>query len=320
MMKKITLNFLFLALCLSSFSQVTEKEDKLKSQNADTLDGWKKGGIIAINFTQTSLNNWAAGGQNSVSVNGLFNYFLNFKKENNAWDNSLDIGYGLLKQGKNASWWKTDDRIDFMSKYGKKASKSWYYAGLMNFRTQMAPGYNFPNDSVKISDLLAPGYLLAALGMDYKPNAFFSLFIAPATVKTTFVLNQELADAGAFGVSAAEFDNKGRMIKSGENIRYEFGGYLRMLFKKDIMKNINFQTKLDLFSNYLYNPQNIDVSWETLTSFKVNDFFSASIFTHLIYDDDIKIQVDNNKDGITDVVGPRTQFKEVLGIGLTYKF
>jgi hypothetical protein len=75
-----------------------------------------------------------------------------------------------------------------------------------------------------------------------------------------------------------------------------------------------------LFSDYLENPQNIDASWEVLISMKVNKYISTTLSTHLLYDDDIDIAVDTNNDGITDRFVPRTQFKEVLGVGFSYKF
>ena len=115
------------------------------------------------------------------------------------------------------------------------------------------------------------------------------------------------------------------MVKFGnqqlsKNVRTEFGGYLRLFYQKEIIQNVSLQTKLDLFSNYLNNPGNIDVNWEVLVSMKVNKFISATIGTQLIYDDDILIGVDTNNDGTVDAMGPRVQFKEVLTAGLTYKF
>lgn len=156
--------------------------------------------------------------------------------------------------------------------------------------------------------------------MDYKLSDKFSAFIAPATSKFTFVSDQFLADAGAFGVDPARYDSSGIRLIAGKNIRAEFGGYIRIMYKKDIMKNVSVQTKLELFSNYLKNPQNIDVNWENLISMKVNKFISATINTQLIYDDDTKIAIDKNNDGIIDEKGPRIQFKEVLGAGFSYKF
>tara|TARA_B100000809_G_scaffold232405_1_gene248264 strand:- start:4828 stop:5784 length:957 start_codon:yes stop_codon:yes gene_type:complete len=318
-MKKALFTVALIATIGSISAQTTEAEKHLKTQSKDTLDGWKTGGVISLNLTQVSLSNWSAGGENSLSVNGILSLFANLKKGNSTWDNSLDLSYGMLQQG-DGDPRKTDDKIDFTSKYGQKAFKNWYYAGLVNFKSQMAPGYNFPDDSTEISNFMAPAYVLGAIGMDYKPSEVFTFFISPLTMKMTIVNDKVLADAGAYGVEAAEYDDFGVQTKKGLTTRSEYGGYLRALFKKDIMKNVNLQSKLELFSNYIEEPTNIDVNWEVLISMKVNKFISATISTQLLYDDDIDIAVDNNNDGIIDAVGPRTQFKEVLGVGLSYTF
>jgi hypothetical protein len=309
MKTKITITILILSgIFPVLFSQITNVEKDLRTVNTDTITGWKKGGIFAVNLSQTSLKNWASGGQNSIAVNGIFSYFANLKQEKSAWDNSLDIGYGLLKQG-SAGYRKTDDKIELNSKYGRKAFGNFYYAGLLNFRTQMQPGYNYINEtaSVKISDLFSPAYLLLALGLDYKPDAYFSAFLAPITAKFTFIADETLSEAGAFGVTP------------GANSRSELGGYLRMAysksdFKNEILKNVSFTTRLDLFSNYAHNPQNVDVSWETLIGFKVNKYIGVNFNTHLLYDDDIKVPVGDR------TVGSKTQFKEIFGVGFSYKF
>jgi hypothetical protein len=288
-------------------AQTTDAEKQLKTQTADTTLGWEKGGMLNLSTAQTSLTNWAAGGQSSVAINGMINLFASNKTEKSLWENYLDLGYGTLKQGKQ-NWWKTDDKIEFTSKYGYKTIEKLYIAGLVNFRTQFADGYNYPNDSVKISGIMAPGYFLAGVGIDYKAGDNFSLFVAPLTAKMTIVADQELADAGAFGVDP------------GDHVYGEFGAYLRLFLKHNIMENITFQTKLDVFSNYLHNPQNMDVNWECLLTMKVNKFISATLGTQLIYDDDIAIAIDNNDDGITDESGPRVQFKEILAVGFSYKF
>jgi len=317
-MKRIIVTLLVAAVFGSISAQTTEAEEHLKEQSTDTLDGWKTGGLVSLNLTQVSLTNWSAGGENSLSANGIISLFSNLKKGNSTWDNSLEISYGLLQQGSD-DLRKTDDRIDFTSKYGQKAFKNWYYAGLVNFKTQMTDGYNYPDDSTEISRFLAPAYGLGAIGLDYKPSEVFSLFISPLTIKMTIVNDQTLADAGAFGVDPAEYDGFGVQTKSGLTSRVEYGGYLRALLKKDIMENINLQTKFELFSNY-EKATYIDVNWEVLIAMKVNKYISATLSTQLIYDHDIEIAVDSNNDGIFDTAGPRTQFKEVLGVGISYKF
>jgi hypothetical protein len=313
-MKKILLIALFAFTGNALMAQTTEAEKKLKAQNADTTQGWKTGGVFGVNFTQVSLNNWAAGGQSSVSLNTLFDVFANYKKGNTSWENSLSLGYGIVKQGEE-KFIKSDDRIVLNSKYGKKASEHWYYASLFNFKAQFAPGYQYPlKDSVVISEFLAPGYFLGAIGMDYKPSENTTLFIAPVTAKLTVVNNQKLADVGAFGVD------------SGKTTRLEVGGYIRFQYKREIMENVNFQTNLDLFSNYSEDPDHIDVNWDNLLSMKVNKYISATVSTSLIYDHDVTIvELDSDGNAKLDsegntIAGPRTQFKYVLAIGFQYNF
>lgn len=314
--KNITLIFLLSIFSIFAAGQVTEAEKNLRTLVADSTQGWKRGGVLAANLAQTSLTNWASGGQNSVAVNGLFSVFANLQKDKSRWDNSLDLGYGILKQGKDAEFMKTDDKIDFLSKYGREAFKNFFYAALINFKTQMAPGYKYPDTENKISDMFAPAYLLAALGMDFKPNANLSAFIAPLTAKFTFVTDEFLSDAGAFGVTP------------GKKIKSEAGGYLRAIytknnFRSEFMKNVSITTKIDLFSNYAENPQNIDVSWENMIAMKVNKYISVNFNTHLLYDDNIKIPVDKNNDGTfseEDFVGSKIQFKEIFGVGFSYNF
>ncbi len=299
-MKK-TIIVLLAGLILASFNCMAQ------NQVTDTV--WRTGGIFSLNLGQSSFTNWAAGGQNSYSLNGLINLTANYKKARSVWDNSLILGYGMmrLKEG-TPEWTKTDDRIDLQSKYGLKASGKWYYSALMSFKTQMSDGYNYPDTENKISDLLSPGYLLFSLGMDYKPSPSFSAFLSPLTSKNTIVTDQYLSDAGAFGV------------EPGKKFRGELGAYANLMYKKDeLFKNTSFATRLDLFSNYLHNPQNIDVNWETFLVLKVNEFLSATVNTLLIYDDDVLIKVDEGNEG-EPIMGKRVQFKEVIGVGLTYKF
>jgi hypothetical protein len=295
-----------------TFSQVTDAEKELKEQITDTIPGWKTGGVAGFNLAQTALINWAAGGEKSFAVNGVFSVFANYKKDKIAWDNSLDIGYGLLSQGDDGIYRKTDDKVDLLSKFGREAVKNLYYAALFNFKSQMTPGYNYLGDGTKdkISDKFAPAYIITAIGLDYKPSAYLSIFAAPLTGKITIVSDQALSDSGAFGVEPGKLTNS------------EFGGYIRMIYSKndfesEIMKNVSFTTKIDLFSNYLENPQNIVVNWETLIALKVNKFINVNFNTHLIYDD--KILIAKEVDGVMEE-SPRIQFKEIFGVGISFKF
>lgn len=275
----------------------------------DTIpDGWKKSGIISVNMTQVNLTNWAAGGFNTLSGIAMFNGTANWKKGRKAWDNSLVLAFGG-QQVANLSPQKTDDRIELNSKYGYELKKSLYFAGVFQFKTQFTEGFNA--DHTRISNFLAPGYALLGLGLDYRPSDNFTVFFSPATARMVIVTDELLYG----GSTDPELRVYG--VKNGSTTEFEFGGYLRLQYKRELAKNITFLTRGDLFSNYLRNPQNIDVTWETLWTFKVNEWFAATLNTMLIYDHDTDLPK-TNAEGIP-YFGPATQFKETLGIGLSFK-
>ena len=275
---------------------------------------WKKGGTVAVQGQQVSLTNWAAGGQSAISANALLNLFTSYNYKRHQWSNNLDLAYGVIKQASNRKWWKNDDRIQFNSKYGYRAFDHTYYTALADFKSQFAPGYNYPNDSVQISNFMAPAYLVIALGFDYSPNKNLSVFLAPVTARFTFVNDDSLAKYGAFGVQKEVRNAAGQITTPYRKMREQAGAYFKFMYKKTVMENVDFSTTLELFSDYLKNPQNLYVNWTTLTSMKVNKYISATLSTQLIYDEAVMIK---DRDG---KIGPRVQFKQVLGLGLAYKF
>ncbi len=285
------------------------------SQEADTTY-WKKGGMTSLTFSQVSLTNWAAGGDNSVSLNGYVNLFANYVKGKSKWENDIIMGYGVIRQG-DSSVEKTDDRLNIVTQYGHQVGEKTYWTNILDFRTQFYEGVNA--DGTKISDFMAPGYLLISSGLDWTPSENFSLTYGPATGKFTFVTDQTLANAGAFGVEAAEFDANGNMIAEGSRSRAEIGSFLKVKFRKEVAENVNFDTKLEMFANYLENFGNIDINFENAIAMKVNDWLSVNWVIQMIYDDDINIDQFNDSDVLTGS-GPRTQFKSVFGVGLTYNF
>lgn len=318
-------SYLFIALI--SFLLIFETHAQ------DTTKHSTKGGFISLNLNQVQLINWAAGGENSFSSTLIGNAFANYKKDKHIWDNSIDIAYGLLKPG-DLDWRKNEDRLEVNSKLGRQLKEKLYLTFLLNFKSQFAKGFDYPNDSVYVSKWAAPAYLLLSIGLDWKPLEYLSIYISPATGKFTFVNDDGLANQGAYGLEPAVFAGENpdsTVITAARKSRSEFGAYFTASLEKEIFKNVSLKTKLDLFNNYTdkntENRKAIDVNWETRINMKVNKYLTASIITHLIYDADIMIAIDKDDDGVTDldedgaeIFGPRTQFKEVFGIGLSYKF
>jgi hypothetical protein len=267
------------------------------NEPADTTY-WKTDGSYAINFTQVSLTNWASGGQNSVAGVTKLQYSAKYSKGNIQWDNLIDLGYGLSKiEGLVTQ--KNEDIIDLQSKLGIKASEKWNYSASLGFKSQFAPGYSDANNTVKTSNLLAPANITMSLGMDYKPASWFSLMLSPAAGKLTIVNDPDI-DASNYGLASSD-----------ATTRFEAGASLKALLNSEIFKNVNLSSELGLFSNYFDNPENIDIDWKVAINMKINDYLSAQIDTRLIYDENIK----DPTDGLAKV-----QFKQMLGIGLNFKF
>lgn len=292
-MRKI---YILIILFLSPFVLLAQEAEK-----PDSTLGWHYNGTGSLSFSQASFTNWAAGGENSVSLNGLAIASANYKTKAYIWDNNIILAYGLLKQG-GKDFRKTTDKIELSTKFGYKAVKNWYYSSLLAYKSQFVDGFEYDDDlgtQTLVSRFMAPGYLNVAVGMDYKPSKYFSLFIGAISGRTTIVVDTSLSVK--YGLDA------------GKTIRNEFGGTVKAGVNKDIVKNVNFASQITLFSNYMVKPQNIDVDWQILFTMKVNKFLSASLNFQFIYDDDIMI---TDKEGN---IGPRLQMKELFGLGLTYK-
>ncbi len=316
-MKKIGEKIILFIIFLILFSNLMAE--------SDTTTLWTNGGFASLVFNQISLTNWAKGGESSLSSTAFLNLFANYKKGSLQWDNSLDLGYGI-QSGEELGLRKNEDKIDLNSKIGFNAFDQVFYTALFNFKTQFTYGYNYPNDSDVVSKFFAPAYLIISIGLDYKPAEYFSVYLSPATGRIIFVLDQKLADQGAYGVDKAIYDNNGNLLESGKTIKPEFGAYLKAIFKKDIFENVNLESKLALFNNYtdkdLGNRKNIDVDWETNIVMKINKFISANIILHLIYDENIKVPIFEKIDGVKTKIGEgsRLQIKQVFGLGFSYKF
>jgi len=284
----------------------TAKEDKR----------WETGGKVGLTVSQIWLANWMAGGESSVSLAGNARFYANLKKKHSVWNNSLNLHLGFVMQGK--AFEKTIDKIDFLSERRRYLRGKWFYSGRLNFRSQMLPGYAGAGDTAIISNFMAPGYVFLTFGVDYHPWKGHTLLLAPLSSKFTIVADQALADRGAFGVIKATFDELTNIILTlGKNMKYEFGGYLIYAYAGSITKTTTLQTRLELFSNYLKKPQNVDVNWEILGRVKISEVFSVNLYGHLIYDDDIKMETDDEGNVLR---GPKTQFMEIMGLGVTFSW
>ncbi len=280
-----------------------ESSKEIKKNPADTTKKiWKKGGIVNINLSQGSLSNWAAGGDDfSLSVNSLLSLFAFYKKDRHSWDNTFDFSFGYVRTTTLGSR-KNDDRLDLLSKYGYAIAPKWNIAGLFNFRSQLANGYTYPKNVKTFSSaFLSPAYILLSPGFDYRPNDNFSLFMSPLTARWVIVKNDTLSAKGAYGVSP------------GKHSKNELGAFLSANYLKEINRNVTYKGKLDLFSNYKKNPQNIDLYMTNILSAKISKIIAVSWNVDFIYDDDVRLFGENGS-------SPALQMKSLVGIGLQATF
>lgn len=313
-------------LCSNAQAPLVQMPDTLKPLAKDTA--WKLPGQFSISGSQTSLSNWQGGGQDNLSVISMLRFDPTYKKGNHEWINKLDLKYGLIKPGDFRLYRKNVDQIFLLTKYNRNAfSKYWFYTTQADFRSQFAPGFNYAGDSIigqATSDFMSPGYIQLLVGLDFKPVNYFTVTFAPVAGKITVVNRQHLADEGAYGVQKASYDEAGNVVTPGRNIRYEFGGRVIVKFKNDIGKNVNLDSYLDLFSNYMYNPGNIDVVFNNTLNLKINKYFNASVTSQILYDDDIITKRDWNKDGKYETAGdrngPRLQALTTLAVGFGVTF
>jgi hypothetical protein len=309
-MKKLFIIIAFCSSIIDTFAQdqtvkslQSESGRTIKKDPADTIQrAWKKGGIYSLNVAEGSLSNWAAGGDDySLSLNSLLSMYAFYKKEKRSWDNTFDFNLGYVNTSSLGSR-KNDDRVDILSKYGHALNSKLNIATLFNLRTQLFKGYTFP-DNVKTysSSFMAPGYVLLSLGLDYKPTKHLSIFVSPVTARLVVVSDTALANKGLYGVTP------------GKKTNLEFGAFASISYFKEFNKFITYKGRLDLFSNYRRNPQNVDLFLSNVLNAKLGKSFTVSWSLDLIYDDDVHLFGKNRRSAAL-------QIKSLAGLGLQFKF
>lgn len=308
-MKKLIFTVLMISFATFSFAQ--EKTASAEKKN------WTLKGNIGLNLSQSSFTNWAAGGQSTINWLGTFGYSANYAKDKFKWDNTIAAALGYSYFNFKQQPIKTDDRIELTSLAGLKASDKLLYSLEFALRSQFANGFNYTKDSTHyISKFFAPAYISLGAGIQWVPNEHFSLNFAPATARVTIVNDRRLADEGAFGVMPGHINpNDTVHFVPGEMVRFEFGARATAIYKVDLFENVSFNSKLELFSNYLEHPERIDVDWQNLLVMKVNSWLNCNLSTHLIYDYDIPFyDIDAQGNRVLDP-NSKVQFKEVFSLG-----
>jgi hypothetical protein len=298
MKKTILLAFLIVAPVLL-FAQDSEQPET-------PVKAWAKGGNISLLFNQAAFNHeWTGGGVSNIAGN---------------------LSVSKLKDDDFKR--KTNDRFEINSLIGKEINESnWYYSFFLNFKTQMDSGYEdtevavldgsgapiiingtqlFETTQVKTTHFFSPAYIQAGPGLLWKKSDNLKVNIAPATSKI-IIVHDEFTNVGTLQADIDAFNMAGGYfgVEANKSIRYEFGASVGAYAKFNLMENISFENTLNLYSNYLEDPQNVDIDYMANVVMTVNNWITANIAFQAIYDD-------NAVQGF--------QIREALGIGLTHKF
>jgi hypothetical protein len=312
---RLKLSCLFFIFTLSGFAQ-----DSIPLVSKDSSSHWRNKNKLGFDISQIAFVNWSAGGNSAISglIKGDFSRV--YTKGNQKWVNELIVRYGLNQQD-GVELRKTEDLLQFSSTYGyrKDSITNWYHSAKFNFNTQFSNGYSYPNTDKAISRLFAPAYVFLGVGTENSTKSKHRVFyLSPFTFKTTFVLDQALANQGAFGVTKAVVDSNGLIISNGKQTRTELGFLFSSYYKKEIAKNIVWVNKLVLFTDYINKFGNIDIDYDFKLDLTVNQYVKVNIGARIIYDDDIKVK--EEKEGNQVTVGPKLQIRQMLGVGLVYTF
>ncbi|MBO6079009.1 MAG: DUF3078 domain-containing protein [Bacteroidaceae bacterium] len=273
---------------------------------AQEEEGWNHNGLTGITFSQTSFTNWSEGGENTIADNVYLNASLNYKKDKLSWTNDLKINYGQNYTDNNG-WRKNLDNIDFASKLGHQITDKLYYAALLDFKSQLFYGYKYTdNDKELTSKGFTPAYLNVSVGLDYKPNDNIAIYYSPVAGKLTMVADSTFAVR--YGIDANKY------------VKPQLGSYLKINANYKLLEDrLTIKSVLDLFTAYDDTFGNIDVNWDVLIGYNLTKLLTLTFQSTLKYDDDIKT-FETDANGKTITHGAKVQFKEMVGIGLSYNF
>jgi hypothetical protein len=296
---------------------------KIDTSYKPNKNGWIRGAALNMTLNQIGNSNWIAAGSErfSLSVAGTLNAFANRKWGRKYWDNMLDINYGIMNTT-SLGLRKINDRVEMYSKYGYRP-KNWNKVSVSFFgqlRTQLTSGYEYDymgtTDKRRNSGFFAPAYLILAPGVDWRPNDWFSLFGSPLATRMTIVSNGPYSYAGQGGIFNGKVETPLATlygVDPAKGIRGEFGAFVTATAKRNIFKDVAYYGKLDLYSNYLKNPTNVDVFMTNQFKFKIGKYFNVSYNLDMLYDDDVR-----NPERPTSALG--LQVLSTFGLGFGYRW
>ena len=307
-MRKVIVIFT-LILSVVVQAQVTEVLNELKRiqfQMPDTVNGWKRDGTFRFNINQALYSNWQSGESNNIEVSAHIAHNFNYQKNSVLWDNHLIFDYGLNKiNGYDIQ--KTRDKLEVNSIIGADTPDNWSYSFFLNLQTPVSNTYNYNKDLTKenrTAGFLAPLYITTGPGLMWRKSPSLHFNIAPVTAKSIYINGH----VNKYNAEADTFENNDEIVLygviPGEDFRHKLGFYSAAYMKLDLMKNVKMENRLALYSNYLENPENLDMDYSMNLVLRINELLTTNVHFQTRYDDN---------------EFPGFQMRESLGVGLNFK-
>ena len=296
----------FFSSFFGQIKDIAKEIKRIQFSFPDTIKGWEKGGTFKLNFAQSLYDNWQSGEVSNLELNTNTTYNFNYQTKNAIWDNLLIINYGLNKANGNKIR-KTQDRIEFNSIFGGKMPNNWSYSIFLNLQTQLTNTYNYDQslyDEHRTAGFLAPLYITTGPGIMWRKNKNLFFNIAPVTAKTVYING----NVHKYNDTEQRFQNNHEIelfgVLPNESFKHKLGFYSAAAFQFDVMKNVKMINRLSLYSNYLENPENIDLDYTMNLVMTINKLLNTQITYQTRYDD-------QEYSGF--------QMREAIAIGLNFK-
>ncbi len=309
---------LLIALLIIGFSPLNAQEagdGRLKeiSQAKDSL-GWNIGGGIGLDLAGMGLLNPKVGaGGSRIGLGGLAALYANRKEDRWFWNNGFSLQLSAQRLGKTSAnqttgFQKNLDVLRLTSRYGYKLGEGkWYLAADFFAQTLLLKTYasnylSAANETDRVvAKFFSPVQITFSPGIDYKPNSHLSFFYSPAGSQLIYVADDSIARTGVHGNDVTRLADGS--IGSFKKTFFGFGSEFKAAYtNKYFGDRLSVTNGLRLFSNYLKQPQNIDVLFSNNFSIMIFKGLSLDLLGEYFYDHDVRVQKDVNDDGVYEVV------------------
>ncbi|MEP7195083.1 MAG: DUF3078 domain-containing protein [Saprospiraceae bacterium] len=338
-----------IALALSSnllFSQAdnaTAQEAERKklmdaSMNLENKEGWVRKGGVGLDLGQLiNINPYVGAGSNRLGIGGAVMFKANLKRNLLSWNNEIGINLSTQRIGSGTLSLGSDEKVPFEKAldifnlssniaYKIGSNSPWAYSADLFFVSQFLNS-NVDSATNKIylkelhtgiynttlvSKFLSPANFTFALGLKYQKQKNWYFFLSPIALKAIVISDQEIANLGVHGTKL-----KANSLTEYNKSLLGLGALVRAGYTQKVFNKINIGSEVLLFSDYLDNPQNIDLNWLNNLAVEIFKGFNLNLKLDLYYDDNKTNNISDNN-AIGGILGQGKRINLIQQLLLSY--